>query len=520
MIIDKVLPYWTDEDRQRLAEIQRQQDALLEELEADQPETQEELQHKWSKVDEWSKLGEQTNQIRREVENRYIKSHTKKAILADVEEIVNAVEKEDFLASVEDMLSKLATLKANGARDENIALLSQYAVKNYENCYNFILHLLRVQLNAIKNDDEESLSKVRSIIDKRVSLWYVKPRPAFVPMAHGKATYAFAYMSTRYAEIDRITGNATIEKFGVQLVISKLKELQTTLGISTDKLLCTAMAGFTQQNDFKHNKDKEPKREVRIPLKEYAKDLRYDVEEHETNTPEEAEREKKRAKIQLDNARRAIKKDLDIIQATTLTWQEKIGKRNGDYRKVNIVEDTGIQNGYIIITFGPKMAKYIVERNLITQYPRGLLGLDNRNPNAYYIGRKLAEHYNQDSNQIRGTHDRISIPALLAVTDLPSYKEVQQKDRGHWQERIKDRLENALDTLTQEAILSGWEYTHAKAVALTDEEAYNITSYEEYAKLYIHFTLADEVDHAERIKAKQEAREKAIKRKRTRKKKS
>ena len=110
MIIDKVLPFWTDEDRQRLAEIQRQQDAVLVEIEKDQPDTQAGLELRWKLVDEWEKLGDQSNEIRREVENRYIKSHTKKAILADIEEIVNAVEKEDFLASVEDMLSKLTPL--------------------------------------------------------------------------------------------------------------------------------------------------------------------------------------------------------------------------------------------------------------------------------------------------------------------------------------------------------------------------------------------------------------------------
>ena len=518
MIIDKVLPFWTDEDRQRLAEIQREQDTLLDQIQNEPAETESAMKRKWDKLDAFNELGERANQLRAEVEKRYIKSQSKKAILADVEEIVNAIEKEDFLATVEDRVNQLATLKANGAREDSIDILSKYTAKTYENCYSFILRQLRVQLNAIKNDDEESLNRVRSIVEKRASLWYVKPRPAYEPMAHGKATDAFAYMSTRSAEIDRITGNATVDRFGVQLVIMKLKELQTTLGISTDKLLSTAIAVFTQQNDFRHKKDREPRRDVTIPLREYAFDLGYDVEEHETSTPEEAEREKKRAKIQLDNARRAITKDLLILQASTLRWEETFNGKPRDFDSISLVTRVRIKNGQIQIWFTPEIASYLAERNLITQYPRRLKRLDNRNPNAYYIGRKLAEHYNLDNNRIKGTHDRISIPALLAVTDLPSYEEVQQKDRGHWQERIKDRLENALDTLTQEAILSGWEYTHAKAVALTDEEAYNITSYEEYAKLYIHFTLADEVDHTERIKVKQEAR--AEKRKRTRKKKS
>ena len=111
-----------------------------------------------------------------------------------------------------------------------------------------------------------------------------------------------------------------------------------------------------------------------------------------------------------------------------------------------------------------------------------------------------------DSNQIKGTADRISVPNLLAVTDLPSYEEVQRKDRGHWENRIKRYFEEALDTLTQEGILKDWEYTHAKGVPLTDEEAANITSYNKFIKLYLHFTPADEGDHAERIAAKEKAK--------------
>lgn len=512
MIIDKVLPYWTDEDGQRLAELQREQEALLAEL-------VERKDVSKANLNKWHKLEEEANKIRAQVETRYIKSHSKKAILADVQEIVSAIEKEDFQNRIAERVRQLATLQADGAKEESLAQLRQFTVENYENCYSFILSCLRVQLNAL-NDEEASVTKVRTIIEKRVGLWYINTKPAFIPMAHGKATDALAFMSTRNAVIDQITGNATIDKFGVQLVILELKKLKTTLGISTDKLLSTAIAIFTQQNDFRHTKTKEPRRDVTIDLRGYATALGYDVEEHETSTPEEAEREKKRAKNELDNARKAIRKDLDVIHASTLTWEEPIRGSARDFDRISLVTRTAIKNGQIIIHFTPEIASYLAERNLITQYPTKLLGLDNRQRTAYYIGRKLIEHYNIDNNQIRGTHDRISIPAILAVTDLPSYEEVQEKDRGHWADRIKEPLETALDTLTAEQILIDWEYTHAKGIPLTEEEAYSINSYEDFVALYLHFTPADTVDHTERIHAKQEARAEARKRKRTTKKKS
>ena len=518
MIIDKVLPYWTEEDRQRLEEIQRGQDSLITALTTERVETN---RPNLNQLNKWHRLEEDANRLRAEVEDRYIKAHSKKAILADVEEIVTAIEKADYLARVAEQISQIATLKAEGATEDSLATLRTLATENYINCYNYVLYFLRVQLNALA-EDEEGTDKIRAIVEKRVALWYVKPQPAYIPMAHGKATDALAFMSTKNAEIDRITGNATIDKFGVQLVIMNMRELQTTLGISTDKLLSTAIATFTQHNDFRHLKGKEPKREVTIPLREYAQLLGYDVEEHETSTPEEAEREKKRAKAQLDNARKAIRKDLDIIHASTLTWEEPIKGKARDFARVSLVTFTGIRNGEIKIAFSPEIASYLAERNLITQYPTKLLKISGRQPTAYYIGRKLAEHYNIDNNQIRGTHDRISIPKLLEVADLASYEEVQKKDRGHWVERIKEPLEQALDTLTQEGVLKDWKYTHARGVDLTEEEAYSITSYEDFIKLYLHFTPADKVDHTERITAKQEARAEARKKRKktTNKKKS
>ena len=501
MIIDKVLPYWTEEDRQKQKEIQRKQEALIE----------TEAGHPYTALEQWRALENEASRLRAEVEDRYIKSHNKTAILADVQEIVTAIEKEDFLDDIANQISRINTLKAEEAGGAVIEVLKKYAVENYDNCYFYILYFLRVQLNALA-DDEASQDKARAIIEKRVSLWYVKPQPAYLPMAHGKATDALAFMSTRNANIDKITGTATIDKSGVQLAIVRLEELHATLGISTDKLLSYAIATFTKQNDFRNTKTQQPKREVTIPLREYAQLLGYDVEEHETSTPEEAEREKKRAKAQLDNARKAIRKDLDIIHASTLTWEESIKGKAGDYTRVSLVSATGIRNGLIKISLSPEIASYLAERNILTQYPVNLLSISGRQPTAYYIGRKLAEHYHIYNNQIKRTHDRISIPKLLENTDLASYEEVQKKDRGHWVERIKEPLEQALDTLTQAGVLKNWEYTHAKGVPLTDEEAGTITNYEDFSKLYLKFTLTDSVDHTERIEAKQEARKNREKR--------
>lgn len=507
MIIDKVRPYRTEEEQKRIEEIRAEQDKLYSSM------------GRVYDIKKWYALEDEVDKIAREVEARYIKSHSKKGILADVEEIVNAIEKKDFTNHLSARISQIATLKEKGAKEETLAPFRELTTENYINCYDYILIFLRVQLNALA-DDEDGTEKALNIVGKRVARWYVKPQPAYIPMAHGRATDAFAFMSPKDMEVDRITGNANIDKFGVQLAIMKLEELNTMLSINTRKLLLFAIATFTQQNDFRHTKTQLPRREVSIPLKEYAQLLGYDIKEHETGTPEEAEREKKRAKNELDNARKKIKKDLDLIHASTLTWEEPVKGKVKDYSRISLVTFTGIHNGEIKIAFSPEIAGYLAEKNVITQFPVKLLGLDARDPTPFYIGLKLIMHYNMDNNQIRGTNDRISIAKLLEVANLQSYEEVQAKDRGHWAERIKDPLEKALDTLTQEGILKDWKYTHAKGIPLTEEEAYNITNYKDFEKLYLLFIPAEKVDHTERIEAKQEARAEAKRKKSTTKKKT
>ena len=506
MIIDKVTKYWTAEELEEREAIRKELESL-------------DLDENGKIPKRFGELLEAIYKLRDKAEERYIKARSKKGILDDVREIVNSIEQKDFKEYINQRYKKFIAEKERlnnvGGEDKELEdqllyLYEKHAREDYSNCFQYILKFLRVQLNAFANDPENT-SKIEAIVDKRVSLWYINPEPAYIPMAHGKATDALAYMSTRNAQIDDITGNAIIDRFGVKLAIMKLNELHATLGISTDKLLSTALAEFTKHNDFRHTAA-EPKREVTLPLKEYAKKLGYDVEERQTGSPEEAQKEKKRAKNQLDNARKAIKEDLLILQASTLRWEETIKGKPKDFDSISLVTRVGIKNGEIKIAFSPEIARYLSERNLITQYPAKLLGISGRQPNAYYIGRKLASHYNIDSNQVKGTHDRIGIPALLAVTDLPSYEEVQKTNRS-WGTRIKEPFEQALDTLQHEGILKDWKYTHAKGIDLTDEEAENINTYRAWEELYINFILTDTVDQAERIEKKQKERAEAINRK-------
>lgn len=516
MIIDKVAPFWTDTDREITASLTEEMTAISLEITQSDP-TYEEYEEYANKLQDISKRKEA---VRIDVEARYKKSFSRKptALYEEVKDIVTHIEKEDFIRANEKIRESIAQIERNnpnaieGDTRPLWEELKQATTENYANCYNYIFGVIYVQEDALRQyikDQTKVEARLRKIVDTQVSKWYIKPDPAYLPMAHGKPFDAFAFMSSRQAEINRL-GGATIERQGVKLFIEKFDSLKATLGVNTDKLLSTALTEFTKNNDFR-NKSGEIDRLVAFPLKDYARKLGYDVDEHETNSPEEAEKEKKRAKNALDNARKAIKKDLTLLRASYLSWEEK-GVGEGDFAQLNFFTWVGIKNGYIQMALSPEIAEYIRQRNVITQYPTALLKLDARKPNAYYIGRKLAEHYYIDNNMKRGTYNRIGVATLLGITDLPTYEAVQKKDPGHWEGRIKEPFENALDELTGAGVLTDWKYTHAKGIDLTEEEAYSIMDYDTFINLYIEYDLKDPEDQTDRIEEKDRRREEQRKR--------
>ena len=336
--------------------------------------------------------------------------------------------------------------------------------------------------------------------------------PSFLPMLHGAATDTLARMSSRDAKTNAITGNATIESGEVKLVIKRFKELSSTLGINTHKLLSMGIAEFTKQNTVGAPSSQAIEHTVAIPFKDYAVRCGYDLVERETKTEAEAEAEKKRLQNATDDAKKKIKKDLDILHASEFTWTEKVKGKTQDWVSIPVIGSRGIRNGYIYMTFDPALAQYMVLLP-ITQYAVALLGVDARNANAYNIGLKLVEYFNMDSNQKAGRADRIGVDTLLACTKLPTIETVRAS-RKDWIERIKEPFERALDALTECGLLADWQYTHAKAVPLTDDEAMSILSFEEWAQLYVQFELKDAPDHRPRLEAK---REKEAKKRRPRK---
>lgn len=282
----------------------------------------------------------------------------------------------------------------------------------------------------------------------------------YLPMLHGKATDSIATMAGSTIVENKLNNTGVVDTGEVKLVIDKFTELSGTLGVSTHKLLSTAVASFTGLNHTGNKAREANYTAVNIPLKEYALYCGYDVEEHTTETPEEAKAEATRAENSLKNARKKINKDLAILFSSSLSWKEKVRGKQGDYMDIRLIEAKGIKGGYITIKFSQTFSEYLV-RLPITQYPVALLAVDERNNNAYSIGLKMAEHFNMDNNQRRETAQLLKVKTLLALTTLPSIDNSTVKRVG-WENRIKEPFEKSLDALTACGLLEDWEYSHSK----------------------------------------------------------
>ena len=327
----------------------------------------------------------------------------------------------------------------------------------------------------------------------------------YLPSVHGKATDAIAQMAGKPLEKDPIAQTGNIKSGEVKLIVREIDKLSGTLGVSTHKLLSMGIACFTKNNNTGLGNSKGIRAlRVTFPLKEYALACGYDVQAHPKETPEEAEKEAQRAENALKNARRKIKKDLQLLLASSLTWEEKVKGKVGDFDAVNLLGRASLKNGEILMEFSGSMGEYLVQLPL-TQYPVALLGVDERNNNAYAMGLKMVEHFSMDNNQIRGTAQCLRVKTLLAVTNLPDPNSPAVKKVG-WKSRIKEPFETALDVLSQTLLdnrfSDGWYYSHSKGERLTDKEAEEFSSYEEWANTLVFFALKDAPDHTPRLEAR------------------
>ena len=313
-------------------------------------------------------------------------------------------------------------------------------------------------------------------------------------MLNGTATNRLAVIG-RSAKPTRtnLLDEATIENGDLKVFIEKYSD-KKSLKVGTIKLLDLLAVELAKVNHFREKDTSKIQTTVTFSLDDYMGYLGIPNPENPNARKE---------------ARKKLKEGLDTIYSTSLEWEEKSGKEVKSYAKMRIAEAHGIKRGIVSFTFTKSMASYL-NQAYIMQYPLDLLSISERNPNAYPIARKLALHHSIDNNYKKGTANIISVAKLLeSAPEIPSIEVVRAGNQS-WSDRIKDRLEKALDAIGHTI---SWEYSNSKGVPLTEKQL-AMADYETFSKLYIKFDILGAPDPTQRIeakKAKTTARRKAKK---------
>ena len=200
MWINKVTPYYTDQDRKALAEYEEQIDSYFREhfsilakirkaKEAGDEALAISLQAGIGEISAKMKSAETAkDQLEQSIEQRYIDSFAgnTEAILADVREIINAIEHGDFLSWHEKTAPTFKTLaeakpeKGSSKEErERYKAVKQLTVKGYSTCYSFILFHVRAQLNALAfYQDKDGEAQVIELVREKTGSFYKQPKSA------------------------------------------------------------------------------------------------------------------------------------------------------------------------------------------------------------------------------------------------------------------------------------------------------------------------------------------------------
>jgi hypothetical protein len=208
-------------------------------------------------------------------------------------------------------------------------------------------------------------------------------------------------------------------------------------------------------------------------------------------------------------AKRQLKRDVDILYDTSLNFRGKIieGKkqRKGTLEVRILTSKIKIQNGNVTVRVNGDFVESLVRQGLYwTWLPVDCYKEKSVNFEILY---KLCVHAstNEKRDKERG-FSIISIEALLeAVGSIPSYEDVKKRYSRHVEGKIITPLEKALTELQDKNYLK-WQFANAKGKPLTTEQSCGLNrkgnlreikgkkdkyylNWENFKKLYIRYNL-------------------------------
>lgn len=325
---------------------------------------------------------------------------------------------------------------------------------------------------------------------------------AYLPMLTGALVNDLMQVNTRGLTADKHTKKAVFTtKDGHKITIDHFDKLLRGLSTPAKKILNTSIMFLTATNYY--NADRVTPI-VEIPLIEYGERCGYQLTPRKMATPEEQAAENKAVDKRIKEFKKAVRNDLRDIKEQSWTAAITKGRNTGDYKDMTIISSHGIINGQIRIVFDMDAATFLVN-GYVMQHPMALLAVDNRNPNAYALGYKIAQHNSMDTNAAKGTNNTLSVESLLAAApEIQTIDDLKAKGQRNWKDKIKRPLENALNELVKVRVLNRWEYRDpATGTTYTPETAQKLT-WAQYIRLMVDFVMINAPDQTARRSAKAE----------------
>lgn len=200
-------------------------------------------------------------------------------------------------------------------------------------------------------------------------------------------------------------------------------------------------------------------------------------------------------------AKRQVKADIEILRQASITVEENQDRGNKKetvpYSFVNIADSGEVRrNGDIVFTFKNTFYQMLLNYPIMP-YPSQLHTVNNkRNPNSYYLLRKIAEHKNMNIG--KENENIIAVKTLLAVAPfIPSYDEVMKTDR-HINRKIIGAFERDMNVLNETL---RWNYCYSNGEQLKDDKLKSLT-YNLFVSLFIKINWKRYLDQIVRFNKK------------------
>lgn len=350
---------------------------------------------------------------------------------------------------------------------------------------------LRELLQAIIDNRDISPEAARAATEELLT------RP-FVAMLQDAPINDITSMSVRGLELDKFTHSITYTtKDGHKIKVNSFDELENHLSTSAKKILHTAIVFLTDSNPY-HVGASRINAIVEIPLIEYGEACGYQLTPQLMATEEEQAKENRRIIERVKELKKSLRGD--IADLKKIEWSGTItrGRNAGDWGLLSFISSGFVRNGKIIITFDV-IAATLLSKAYIMQFPTVLLKHDNRNPNAYAIGYKLALHNSNDQNRAAGTESTLSVKSLLeAAPEIQQYAEIEARGQRNWRDKIKRRLEASLNENVKIGLIKKWQYRAPKTGDTYTPEAAQALTWVKYSQLMIDFVMIDAPEQLER----------------------